>query len=498
MAFLGGLLGNIKTEDVGVGIAKSVSRELQESMDKTDDNISRLAQLRLDRVARDQQQYDTDVAENLEIIKDMEAKVGSADAVAFLINQYGYKEAQAVASELNSRRKLSGGRLKPDEFLGVEKSTAGKITAMKLADYVTPSKSIADASEFGDAGIGIASTLFGYGEGQFKKRSDADIAALGYGDRIGKTSVQDIPDVKGKDLYEWQIYVNENPAKQAANLTVIIKDLAKQLPAASSDEETAIRKEMTAAQAERTLLELEYEYGQSIQTKGKMKPLKQTEVERYANIIDGIIATEYQMADADSWTYDSFTKERVYNYTGMSNTAKKEIQDASAGMLVEINKAHLAGMDAAEIRYYVKNAISKNQQFKFVPAADTTGDPSFEFDPDSRLINTDLTDAQGSRVFTGAAPSNQTTGTGSGTSTTATGTGTTASTSAATASVANAQTAAAQSITAKKQAYQSSNNPTAKATIVTTLMQQLNRANVVNPATNQPYTQAELEAELSR
>jgi hypothetical protein len=97
-----------------------------------------------------------------------------------------------------------------------------------------------------------------------------------------------------------------------------------------------------------------------------------------------------------------------------------------------------------------------------------------------------------------AAHSNQTTGTGGGTSTTATGTGTTASTSTATASVANPQTAAAQSITAKKQAYQSSNNPTAKATIVTTLMQQLNRANVVNPATNQPYTQAELEAELSR
>lgn len=498
MAFLGGLLGNIKGKDVLTGVAKSVSRELQESMDKTDDNISRLAQLRLDRVARDQQQYDTDVTENLEIIKDMEAKVGSADAVAFLINQYGYKEAQTVASELNSRRKLSGGRFKPAEFLGVEKATSGNVTAMKLADYVTPSKSIADASAFGDVGIGIASTLFGYGEGKFKKRSDADIAALGYGDRIGKTSVQDIPDVKGRDLYEWQIYVNENPVKQAANLTVIIKDLAKQLPAASSDEETAIRKEMTAAQSERTLLELEHEYAKSLESKGKLKPLKMMEVERYQNIIDGIIATEFEMAEPDSWTWDADKQQRIYNYAGMSATAKKEIQRASSSMTQEINKAHMAGMDAAEIRYYIKNAVIKNQMFKFIPAADTTGDPSFEFDENTRLINTDLTDAQGQRVFTGAAPSNQNTGTGSGTSTTATGTGTTASTSAATASVANAQTAAAQSIAAKKQAYQSSNNPTAKATIVTTLMQQLNRANVVNPATGNPYTQAELEAELSR
>ena len=185
----------------------------------------------------------------------------------------------------------------------------------------------------------------------------------------------------------------------------------------------------------------------------------------------------------------------------MSMTAKKEIQNASAGMLVEINKAHLAGMDAAEIRYYVKNAITKNQQFKFIPAADVTGDPSFEFDPDSRLINTDLTDSQGQRVFTGAPSSNQATGTGSSatstTGTTGTTTGTTGTTSA-TASVSNAQVAAIQNIANKKQAYQSSNNPTAKAKIVTDLLQQLNRLNAKNPATNQPFTQSDLETELSK
>ena len=48
MAFLGSLgkalgLENLKSEDVITGVAKSVNRELQSSMDKTDDNISRLA-----------------------------------------------------------------------------------------------------------------------------------------------------------------------------------------------------------------------------------------------------------------------------------------------------------------------------------------------------------------------------------------------------------------------------------------------------------------------
>ena len=213
MAFLGGLLGNIKTEDVGVGIAKAVSRELQDSMDKTDDNVSRLSQLRLDRVMRDQQAYDTDLAANLETIKNMEGMVGDADAVGYLIQEYGFAEAQNIAAELNRRKKDSGGRIKPSEILGIEKSTGGAVNAMTLANYVTPSKSIASASEFGDAGIGIASSLFGYGEGEFKKRSDADIAAAGYADKIGKTSLTDLPTIKGKDLYEWQIYTSDTSGK---------------------------------------------------------------------------------------------------------------------------------------------------------------------------------------------------------------------------------------------------------------------------------------------
>ena len=71
MAFLGGLFGDVKTKDVVTGAATAVTRGIKDSMDKTDDNISRLSQLRLDRVMRNQQKYDTDLAENVEIIKDM-------------------------------------------------------------------------------------------------------------------------------------------------------------------------------------------------------------------------------------------------------------------------------------------------------------------------------------------------------------------------------------------------------------------------------------------
>jgi len=491
MAFLGSfgkLLGleDVKTKDVVTGVAKGFNRGLQDSIDKTDDNISRLSQLRLERVLRDQQKHDTDLAANLEIIKNMEGMVGDADAVGYLIQEYGFAEAQNVAAELNRRKKASGGRIKPSEILGIEKSTGGAISAMTLANYVTPSKSIASASEFGDAGIGIASSLFGYGKDEFKKRSDADIAAAGYADKIGKTSLTDLPTIKGKDLYEWQIYTSDNPARQAANLTTIISDLAKQLPTASSSEKEVIQEEMTAATAERSLLELEYEYQKSLETKGKLKPMKDTEVARYANTIDGLVATEYGLAKPDSWVFDTFTQQRVYNYKGMTALAKREVQDASANMLVELDKAHIAGMPASEIRFYVKSAISNNQKLKFIPADGVDDDPTFELVPDTTLINTDLTDANGQRVFTGLSSGQLPPPVISNTNQS-----TAASSAAATASVGNAQTAANQTIANQKSAYQGTNDPTKKATIVSKIMRQFARSGVT-------MTQAQVEAELSK
>ena len=499
MAFLGGLFGDVKTKDVVTGAATAVTRGIKDSMDKTDDNISRLSQLRLDRVMRDQQKHDTDLAANLEIIKNMEGMVGDADAVGFLIQEYGFAEAQNVAAELNRRKKASGGRIKPSEYLGIEKSTGGSVNAMTLANYVTPSKSIASASEFGDAGIGIASSLFGYGKDEFKKRSDADIAAAGYADKIGKTSLTDLPTIKGKDLYEWQIYTSDNPARQAANLTTIISDLSKQLPTASSSEKEVIQDELTAATAERSLLELEYEYQKSLETKGKLKPMKDTEVARYSNTIDGLVATEYGLAKPDSWTYDSFTQQRVYNYKGMTALAKKEVQAASANMLRELDKAHIAGMPASEIRFFVSRAVKNNQVLNFVPADGIDDDPTFELVPDSTLINTDLTDANGQRVFTGlssgtasAAAPGASGATGGSSSSTA------ASSAAATATVNNPTAAAAQDIANSKQAYQNNNDPTVKKQMVASLLRKLNAMNYKNPATNKEYTDTELEAELSK
>ena len=76
MAFLGSLgkaigLGQFKSRDIVQGIATGVNEQLKDSMDKTDENVSRLAQLRLTKALRNQELDDDDLRENLAAIKDM-------------------------------------------------------------------------------------------------------------------------------------------------------------------------------------------------------------------------------------------------------------------------------------------------------------------------------------------------------------------------------------------------------------------------------------------
>lgn len=493
MAFLGGLFGDIKTKDVGVGIAKAVSRELQDSMDKTDDNVSRLSQLRLDRVMRDQQAYDTDLAANVEIIKDMVGKVGSEDAVAYLISEHGFAEAKVRADELNKKVKLSGGVIKPTEYLGIEKSTGGAISAMTLADYVTPSKKVPSVSEFGDAGIGIASSLFGYGEGEFKRRSDADIAAAGYSDRMGKTALTDLPEVEARGLYEWQVYSKDNPLEQAGFLgTVQTRLLKKEMAATTQDEKDKLKQERLAAKTEQDIMLEQAEMQEKMKNKlVSPGPLTRPDILSYSAQIGSSITVAQGLQDDGNWTTDG-SGQRIWVGAALSAVASDEIQKATQGLLPELNKAAIDGQDPASLFAALKKAARSNTTFKYVPTDNSIEPPiegSFVFDEESSLVNTDLKDEAGTPVFPGLIPVDNNASSAdsdaSGASSTA------ASSTAATASVGNTQTAAIQTIANQKSAYRGTNNPTQKATIVSKIMRQLARSGVT-------MTQAEVEAELSK
>ena len=63
----------------------------------------------------------------------------------------------------------------------------------------------------------------------------------------------------------------------------------------------------------------------------------------------------------------------------------------------------------------------------------------------------------------------------------------------------NVQQAASATINKRKLAYrQAAADPVKQKQVVADLLRALNAANVINPATNQPYTSAQVEAELSK
>lgn len=510
MAFLGGLFGNIKTKDVMTGIARTVAKDIKEDFDDVKDQVNRLSELRLQRASRDQDRRNTKLAENLEVIKDMEGKLGDIGIAQWLIETKGYTEARKVADELVKKQKLSGGRISPAKYLGIEKGVGGRATATQLAEYVTPSAKIPEVDEMmGPVGMGWAKILApDYAKGEFKRRSDRQIRAA-YGDVLGKTSITDLPEgPKGKDLYEWQIYTEDNAAKQAAMLQTIQTDLLeREQTSTNPTERNALKAERLAAKAEQDIMLAQYQYEQDIMLKGKTKPLKSNELERYGKAIAGQIATHYGMADDSNWVTNTLTGTKQFAYAGMNAAARKEIERGIQPLKSEINKAHLDGVDAAAISDAIFKAVDTNQKFKYVKSPDGVGQGDFEFagGDENRLVDDTLTDTNGKLLFTGliqtvskkpkpAGGGSATTGGAS--SSTSTGGGSAAS--SVTASVGSPQAAAAQTIASKKQAYQSGNNAAAKSVIVTTLLQQLNRAGIVNPATNKAYTQAELEAELSK
>ena len=86
---------------------------------------------------------------NLDTIKDMSRKVGSTDAVQYLIDTYGYAEAQNVANLLYDRKNKSGGIFDIGGALGLEQRKGASITAKQLAEFVTPAMSVGNVTDFG-------------------------------------------------------------------------------------------------------------------------------------------------------------------------------------------------------------------------------------------------------------------------------------------------------------------------------------------------------------
>ena len=386
---------------VATGFFTGIKENIEEDKKQTQTNISRLAQIRLDRASRDIERNQTETRANLKIIQDMEGKLGDINAVEFLVRKYGVTEAQNVANNLYKKQAMMGG---PSVYnvvdkLGLEERD-GNVTATQLADFATPGISVPKMEDLGSVAVGF-SKLFGNDElakQQMIDTSDAEIAVLT--GNYGKTSLNDMPPaIQGKGFYDWQIYSSDDPATNASNLSGVISRLQDAHSKATSTEKTAIEQEMMAAKAEQELMvaQSQYKIGQDLNI---------SQVEHYTSSITTLIAQKYGLGKVGDYLPTKSGTGVIFNTLALSQQAQNMLTPAVNKQIKEIQKAQKNGVNAADISAAIQNINrGQNKFFIFVPAdsSDPMSKPSLEATGE-QFIDNEAKDGNGNLIFPGVPP----------------------------------------------------------------------------------------------
>ena len=122
------------------GLADKVSEEIDRDMEATRDNALRKAELRAQRSYVIDEENKKAYKETKQTIEDMVGKIGSEDGVQYLIDNFGFAEAQNVANKLYSDSQSLG--LKPLDQIGLAQRTGRGITLDELIKHNAPVSTI--------------------------------------------------------------------------------------------------------------------------------------------------------------------------------------------------------------------------------------------------------------------------------------------------------------------------------------------------------------------
>ena len=188
MALFGGIgkalgLGTSQGRGFITGLATKVSEEIDKDLAKTDENVSRLAELRASRAERDDATNRAAKAASKLELQDMVSQLGNdPDAAQSLIDQFGYSQAKTYA-QLIAKQSITSG-IKPAEIIGLSERNGSGATIEQLVKHVTP---IVDTSSSvggtrGSVAVGFGK-MFGGDEAaqkRYESQSDALIDAGGF------------------------------------------------------------------------------------------------------------------------------------------------------------------------------------------------------------------------------------------------------------------------------------------------------------------------------
>ena len=90
------------------GLAESVDREIQKDMAETSENIRRISDIQVERGILDAKEAKAKEKELTKEMKKMQGELeGSADAVQYLIDRFGYEKAKSHQTFDHSRRRFT-------------------------------------------------------------------------------------------------------------------------------------------------------------------------------------------------------------------------------------------------------------------------------------------------------------------------------------------------------------------------------------------------------
>ncbi len=368
-----GLFSGRFAEGVVEGLAKSVERGVLSDMERMKDDTSMLSKVRFERGVREAERYEEQLRGNVDIIKDMSRKVGSADNAQYLIDQYGFAEAQNVANTLYQKRQKSGGVFDINEALGLEQRQGSSVTANQLAEFVTPAMSIPEVTDSTSVAGGFMKLFGADPTKDIRRRSDAMLAEAGI-PTDAKTSLVEMPEtLKGRGIREWELYSLDDPAADSKRLRAIAKQkFIDGNETGNADMVTEAYEVMAAA--DQRLFE-----AKSLENTGSI--YSEVDVQRSVSGLTALLAAANGVADKGEYQGTMYT-------TGRMKSEQSLALNNAATMLTGVgSQAREAGVNATDISLAQEKAVRENKILIFNPSDDPFVDGgTFSFGEKGSLI----------------------------------------------------------------------------------------------------------------
>ena len=354
------------------GLAKTVSKEIDDDMQQTEDNISRLAALRLERAANNEATNKKTRTEKASELKSMVSYLdGSTDAAQWMIDTYGYDRARVVAQNLAKQKQSLG--LNPLEQIGLAQRNGASVTLDQLIDSNTPYLSLGSLDSVkGNVAVGFGKMFGGddSASARLKDLSEGMMTAAGVEIPSGEDALKTMPPVLRGNLKEYMLGRLDTPKEEAERLYMLANNLEAK---GKKEEASTLRNEAEALMLIENAVSVSAS-GEEKWTTTKLNAVGLNIGEALA-LNNGINARK----TSDGLLIDANTKD-----TMRSEYTKK--QAYLTNILDKYVKAN--GVNSyPDALTTIKTAIADNDMVTYVPPADDDSVGTFVVDKDTLLFN---------------------------------------------------------------------------------------------------------------